>query len=92
MFLSLVVHLGMAGDGGGWVTWKGSALTGGQVIGTPHWSGTYRVQLAAQDGAVLLKRVILCCVILCALCSWALQALFLLSTGKQSQDRFFFLC
>lgn len=82
MFLSLVVQVGMAGGEGCWVTWKGSVLTGGQVIGTPHWSGTYRVQLAAQDGEVLLKQVISCCVILCALCSWALQAHFSLSTGK----------
>lgn len=82
MFLSLVVRVGMAGDEGWWVTWKGSVLTAGRVVGTPHWSGTYRVQLAAQDGAVLLKQVILCCVILCALCSWAFQALFSLFTGK----------
>ena len=81
MFLALV-QVGMAGDEGCWVTWKGSVLAGGQVVGTPHWSGTYGVQLAAQDGAVLLKRVTLCCVIPSALCSWALRALFSLSTGK----------
>ena len=68
-FLSLI-QLGMAGDEDGWMTRKGSVLAGRQVIGTPHWSGTCRVQLAAQHGAVLFKQVILCCVIHCALCSW----------------------
>lgn len=62
------------------------------AFGTPHWSSIYKVQLAAQDGAALLKLVILCSVILSALCPSALQALFLLSTGKQTQDKFYFLC
>lgn len=81
MFLPLV-QVQVAGDEGSWVTWKGSVLTGGQVLGTPHWRDIYRVQLAAQDGAALLIWVILCCIILSALHSWAVPALLSLSTGK----------
>lgn len=71
MFLSLLVQVGMAGDEGCWRTGKSLVLSGGQLIDTPQWSSASRVQLAAWEGAMLLKWVISCCIILCELCLWA---------------------